>query len=117
MLYKSTQAPKSARYVKFGVIATTAMKNAVFLSLKLYSLVKIIRSHRSIAPPFSEQMRFFCIGWLYVERKKTIDDSWLFHEAVPILEIFSVKTYKNMIAFAGLERTQKGVCIGALSLY
>jgi len=77
------------------------MNNALFCSMKPYSLVEVIRSHSK----------------LYVERKKTIEDLWLYHEAVSILVIFSVKTYKNMIAFVGLERTQERVCIEALSLY
>jgi hypothetical protein len=68
--YKSMQASKSARYMKFGVIATLAIKNAIFLSMKLYSLVKIIRSHRRVPPQFSEQTRFFCMSYMSNEKRQ-----------------------------------------------
>jgi hypothetical protein len=38
--------------------------------MKPYSLVEIIWSHRSIPPPFSEQSRFFCIGYMSNEKRR-----------------------------------------------
>jgi len=53
--YETMQASKSARYLRFDVIAILAMKNTIFLSMKPFSLVENIRSHISIPPHFQSR--------------------------------------------------------------
>lgn len=71
--YITTKASKS---VRFGVIATLVMKNIIVLSMKSHSLIEIIRSHRNIPPPFSEQTRFFCTGYMSKEKIRLMARSY-----------------------------------------